>query len=174
MTVSRKVSPDEVARRAAQFTATAKAAGVKLTPQRVEVFREVASSLEHLDAETVFRAVHARMSTVSLDTVYRTLWMLRDLGLVSTLGSRRESVRFDANPKKHHHYICARCGMASDFEIAELHALRLPDAVRELGSVLSTHIEVRGICKRCAKKAGEKTDSPFISRPKGQKGQRHG
>jgi Fur family peroxide stress response transcriptional regulator len=154
-----KVNPDEVARRVASFKETAKEAGVKLTHQRIEVFREVASTLDHPDAETVFRAVHARMPTVSLDTVYRTLWMLNDLGLISTLGSRRESVRFDANPEKHHHYVCVRCGMARDFESAELHALRLPDAVRELGSILSTHIEVRGICEDCARKTGEKTDS---------------
>jgi len=174
MTVSRKVSPDEVARRVAQFTATAKAAGVKLTPQRVEVFREVASSLEHPDAEAVFQAVHTRMTTVSLDTVYRTLWMLNDLGLISTLGSRHESVRFDANPERHHHYVCVRCGKARDFQSTELDTLRLPHTVRELGSVLSTHVEVRGICDSCAKKAGKKTDSPFISRPKGRKGQHHG
>jgi Fur family peroxide stress response transcriptional regulator len=162
-----RVSTNEVARRAARFRAAAKDAGVKLTHQRLEIFREVASSLEHPDAETVFRAVHARMPTVSLDTVYRTLWMLNDLGLISTLGFRRETVRFDANPKKHHHYVCVRCGMARDFESAELHALRLPDAVRELGSVLSTHIEVRGICENCTRKTGkqkEKLASPHFSR----------
>ena len=150
-----KVSPDEVAHRVAQFRATAKDAGLKLTHQRLEIFREVASSLEHPDAETVFRAVHTRMPTVSLDTVYRTLWMLKDLGLISTLGPRRESVRFDANPEEHHHYVCVRCGMARDFESAKLHALRLLDAVRELGSILSTHIEVRGICENCTRKTGK-------------------
>ncbi len=151
MTEPMGVNADEVAKRVAQFKATAKKAGVKLTHQRIEIFREIASSLEHPDAETVFRAVHARMPTVSLDTVYRTLWMLNDLGLVSTLGARRESIRFDANPDKHHHYICIRCGMARDFESVDLHALRLPDAINEMGSVLSTHVEVRGICQRCAK-----------------------
>ncbi len=174
MTASMKVSPDEVALRVAQFKATAKDAGLKLTHQRLEIFREVASSLAHPDAETVFRAVHTRMPTVSLDTVYRTLWMLNDVGLISTLGPRRESVRFDANPEEHHHYVCVRCGMARDFESAALPTLRLPDAVRKLGSVLSTHIEVRGICERCARKTEDKTVSRFAFRRKGRKGQSHG
>ncbi len=174
MTASTRVSSDEVARRVARFEAAAKDAGLKLTHQRLEIFRDVASSLEHPDAETVFQAVHTRMPTVSLDTVYRTLWMLNDLGLISTLGSRRESVRFDANPEKHHHYVCVRCGKARDFQSAELDALRLPRTVRELGSVLSTHVEARGICDRCAKKAGEKMGSPFMSVPKGRKGHRRG
>jgi Fur family peroxide stress response transcriptional regulator len=173
MTPEGTVGTDETARRVAQFRATAKERGVKLTPQRLEIFREVASSREHPDAEAVYRAVHARMPTVSLDTVYRTLWMLSDMGLISTLGVRRESVRFDANPRKHHHYVCIRCGLTRDFEKAALHAVRLPGTVKALGSVLSTHIEARGICHSCARKNDRK--GPTITlRSKGRKGQGHG
>jgi Fur family peroxide stress response transcriptional regulator len=168
-----RVSTDETARRVAQFKATAKERGLKLTHQRLEIFREVASSLEHPDAETVFRAVRARMPTVSLDTVYRTLWLLSGLGLISTLGARRESVRFDANLEKHHHYVCVRCGLTRDFESAELHELRLPDTAKAFGSVLSTHIEVRGVCEICAGKS-EKKRSTSVGGPEGRKGLRHG
>jgi len=134
------------------FKAAARAAGVKLTHQRLEIFREVASSVEHPDAETVFRAVRTRMPTVSLDTVYRTLWMLNDLGLVTALGPRRESVRFDANLDRHHHYVCVRCGSTTDFKSPALDSLRIPDAVRGLGSIVASRVEVRGICERCRKK----------------------
>lgn len=163
-----RVNPDETTRRVARFKAAARERGVKLTPQRLEIFREVASSLEHPDAEAVYRAVHARMPTVSLDTVYRTLWMLSDMGLVSTLGVRRESVRFDANPKKHHHYVCVRCGLTRDFESAGLHALRVPDPVKMFGSVLSTHIEVRGVCESCAKKRARKDSTSTLGRKAGK------
>ena len=141
----------KVEHRLEQLKAAAKDAGVKLTHQRLEIFREVASSLEHPDAGTVFRTVQARMPTVSLDTVYRTLWMLNDSGRITTLGPRREGVRFDANLEHHHHYVCVRCGLARDFESAELNALRIPETVQELGSVVATHVEVRGICESCAK-----------------------
>jgi Fur family peroxide stress response transcriptional regulator len=127
-------------------------AGVKLTHQRLEIFREVARSVEHPDAEAVFRGVRRRMPTVSLDTVYRTLWLLNDLGLITTLGPRRESVRFDANLQQHHHYVCVRCGLARDLESADLNALRVPEAVKGFGSVVATHVEVRGICEHCRKK----------------------
>jgi Fur family peroxide stress response transcriptional regulator len=86
---------------------------------------------------------------VSLDTVYRTLWMLHDLGLVKTLGPRRYGVRFDANLDRHHHYVCVRCGLVRDFENEELNGLRVPDAVRQLGSIVDAHIEVHGLCARC-------------------------
>ncbi len=141
----------EVARRLDGFKAACKRAGVKLTHQRLEIFREVAASVEHPDAEMVFRAVQARMPTVSLDTVYRTLWLLSDLGLVIPLGPRRESVRYDANLARHHHYVCVRCGLTRDFESPALDAVRIPAAVRELGSVVTVQVEVRGLCATCAK-----------------------
>ena len=160
-----KVGHIKVEHRLEQFKAAAREAGVKLTHQRLEIFREVASSLKHPDAETVFRAVQPRMPTVSLDTVYRTLWMLNDLGLVTPLGPRRESVRFDANLEQHHHYVCVQCGLTRDFESAELNTLRIPDAVKGFGSVVATHVEVRGICDSCAEKDAEESAST-PNRPK--------
>ena len=164
-----KVEDSRVERRLEQFKAAAREAGVKLTHQRLEIFREVASSADHPDAEAVFRAVQASMPTVSLDTVYRTLWMLNDLGLITTLGPRRGSVRFDANLEQHHHYLCVRCGLARDFESAALNALRIPVAVKKLGSVVTTHVEVRGVCDRCAKEQAGVARSGNRKQPQEQK-----
>jgi Fur family transcriptional regulator, peroxide stress response regulator len=163
-----KTKDAKVEHRLAQFKAAAKDAGVKLTHQRLEIFREVASSLEHPDAGTVFRSVQARMPTVSLDTVYRTLWMLNDLGLITTLGPRREGVRFDGNLEHHHHYVCVRCGLARDFESTELDALRVPDAVKELGSVVTTQVEVRGVCESCARERAGESVPGNTRRPQGR------
>ncbi|MBX3024704.1 transcriptional repressor [bacterium] len=138
-----------VAQRLENLRTVAKQAGVKLTHQRLEIFRELAATEEHPGADAIFRAVQQRMPTVSLDTVYRTLWMLHDLGLVATLGPERQGVRFDANLDQHHHYICVRCGLVRDFESADLNALHVPDAVKEFGSVADAHVEVRGVCATC-------------------------
>ena len=143
------VPKTEVDRRITSFKEAIRAAGVKLTHQRLEIFREVARSFDHPDAETVFRAVRTRLPTVSLDTVYRTLSLASDLGLLSTLGPRHESLRFDANTLRHHHYVCTRCGLTRDFECCTLDAIEIPDTVTELGSILTTHVEVRGHCNRC-------------------------
>ena len=149
----------EVVRRIDGFKAACRKAGVKLTHQRLEIFGEVVGSVEHPDAEMVFRAVQARMPTVSLDTVYRTLWLLSDLGLISRLGPRRESVRFDANLAQHHHYVCMRCGLTRDFESPALDAIRVPSAVRDLGSIVAMQVEVRGLCATCTKAKTAKASS---------------
>lgn len=126
-------------------------AGVKLTHQRLEIFREAARSTEHPDAETIFRAVRRRLPTVSLDTVYRTLWLLIDLGMLTTLGPPLGRARFDANLGPHHHFVCTKCGLTRDFASKELDRLRIPESVRRMGRVEVARVEVRGLCNECIK-----------------------
>lgn len=147
--MKRSTEPDRSEQRLERLRTAAREAGLKLTHQRLEIFREIAGSEAHPDAETVFRAVQERMPTVSLDTVYRTLWALHDLGLVTTLGPQQSGVRFDANLEKHHHFSCVRCGLVRDFESPKLDDLPLPADLKRLGSVLNAHVEVRGLCTRC-------------------------
>ena len=162
--MSNKVD-SKVEHRLEHHKAVAKKAGIKLTHQRLEIFRELAATEEHPDADSIFRAVKHRMPTVSVDTVYRTLWMLHDLGLVTTLGPERDGVRFDANLEQHHHYVCVRCGLVRDFESADLNALRVPNAVKKLGSIGDAHVEVRGVCVKCLAQQGDGTPERAKNRP---------
>jgi Fur family peroxide stress response transcriptional regulator len=141
--------PGDLQDRIEQLRKALGSAGVRVTHQRLEVFREVARSGDHPDAETVFRGVRERLPTISLDTVYRTLWLLIDLGLITTLGLPRERYRFDGNMRPHHHFVCTKCGMTGDFYSHELDQLDVPDAVNELGVPQRIQVEVRGLCRRC-------------------------
>jgi Fur family peroxide stress response transcriptional regulator len=134
-------------------------AGVKATPQRLEIFREVVGSVDHPDAETVHHGVRKRMPTVSLDTVYRTLWLFRELGLIRTLTPSHDRARFDANLAPHHHFICTRCGKTRDFTSEELDALAIPKAVQAFGRIESTRVEVHGYCRECAQRPTDSTPS---------------
>ena len=142
----------DVEERLGHFAGVCKAKGIKLTHQRLEIFRKVAETEDHPDAEQIFQRVRKKLPTVSLDTVYRTLWLLRDLGLVATLGVPHDRSRFDANLDKHHHFVCTCCGFTRDFYSDELNNLRLPESVDQFGTVTATQVEVRGICRECAKK----------------------
>jgi Fur family peroxide stress response transcriptional regulator len=146
-----KTDKKEIERRMTHFEQVCRSAGIKLTHQRMEIFREVAQTGDHPDAETVFRGVRTRVSTVSLDTVYRTLWLLGDLGLVTTLGPSREPARFDANLTPHHHFVCRRCGLTRDLQSDAFDGLRLPRSIKAIGRVETTHVEARGVCRECAK-----------------------
>lgn len=134
-----------------KFQSALREAGLRATPQRLEIFRIVASSEEHPGAEEILKKLHKRHPMVSLDTVYRTLWMLADLGLIRTVDPRREHIRFDANLSHHHHFTCLRCGGIRDFESPKLDEIPIPGEARVHGQPVSLHVEVRGICNACLK-----------------------
>jgi len=140
-----------IQQRLSYLTDGLKRAGAKLTHQRLEICREIAGAADHPDAETVCSRVRERVPTISLDTVYRALWLLRDLGLIGTLTTCGPSVRFDGDPTPHHHFVCTRCGTVHDFHSEELDRLRAPRAIRTQGIVQKIHVEMRGTCLRCAR-----------------------
>src|SRR5512137_491138 len=153
---------DKLENQLEQLKAAARKAGVKLTHQRLEIFKALASTETHPDADSIYRAVQPRMPTLSLDTVYRTLWMLHDLGLVTTLGPQRDRIRFDANLEQHHHFVCVRCGLVRDFESEALARLPLPESLATLGSVRDAHVEVRGTCGACQRADPAPAPAPSI------------
>jgi Fur family peroxide stress response transcriptional regulator len=156
-----KITEDEIRRRVGRFKSVLKAAGIKMTPQRAEIFREVARTDDHPDAETIFRGVRRRFPSISLDTVYRTLWLLDDLGMVATLGAAQGRTRFDANTDSHHHFVCSRCGATRDFIESSYGSLEIPDSARGFGQVERVHVELRGICLACLKKPKTKRLGAF-------------
>ncbi|MBD3278995.1 MAG: transcriptional repressor [Candidatus Aegiribacteria sp.] len=126
--------------------------GLKVTPQRMAVYLAMVNSHGHPSVSDIHETVSRRLPTISLDTVYRTLWKLSELGLVSPVTSSGDGLRFDSRIEHHHHFVCARCGRTLDFESEELDKVAVPDEAGALGKVWDAHIEVRGICSECQKK----------------------
>lgn len=144
--MSQWVSTEE---RVREFVETCRREGIKATHQRTEIVRELAGSDAHPDAETVYRAVRQRIPAISLDTVYRTLRLLEEKGVICRVGSIQDRARFDANIDRHHHFICSECGRVVDFSSSALDDVRAPAEVDEVGSVDDVYVEFRGRCKDC-------------------------
>ena len=144
-----RISKRKIEQRMERFEEVCRSSGMKLTHQRMEIFREVAQTGDHPDAEKVCQGVRKRMPTMSLDTVYRTLWLLKGLGLITTLGPPRERTRFDANLSHHHHFVCIQCGLTQDFYSDAFDELRPPDSVKAFRRVETTQVEVKGVCLQC-------------------------
>jgi Fur family peroxide stress response transcriptional regulator len=89
-------------------------AGLRVTPQRLAVAREVMNR-QHPTAAEVFEAVRGQFPTMGLATVYATLNTMSRRGLVKSL-PLADAVRFDANVEPHANLICTRCGRITDFE----------------------------------------------------------
>ena len=146
--------PDvQIEKRVAAFLEICRRKGIKATHQRTEIIRELAASEEHPDAETILNGVRKRIPAISFDTIYRTLKLLEEKGVVVHVGSMRDRARYDANTEKHHHFVCVECGMIGDFYNKAMDSLPVPREVSEMGSVEGVYVELRGICQKCQGKA---------------------
>ena len=146
------VSKAEIERRMKRFVETCRDQGMKVTHQRMEVFRELAGTEEHPDAETIYQNVSKRIPAISRDTVYRTLASLEEQGLVHKAEILYNKARYDANTDRHHHFVCTECGLVRDFYSEALNDLPIPRAASSLGRVESAHVQLRGLCSTCAKR----------------------
>lgn len=143
-------------RSVAEFPNACRRQGVKATHQRTEILRELVGTEEHPDAETIFERVRERIPAISRDTVYRTLKLLEEKGVISRVGSTRDRARFDANTDRHHHFVCCECGMIGDFYSDVLDRFPVPREVAEMGSVETVYVELRGRCRKCQAGAMER------------------
>ena len=136
------------------FIQKCREAGLLATHQRTEILREMAATAEHPDAETIYNRVRRRIPTISLDTVYRTLRLLEDKGVISRVGFIRDRARFDANTDRHHHFVCQECGLVRDFYSETLDEFTPPSEVSDMGEVDRVYVELRGHCRRCRSHTG--------------------
>jgi Fur family transcriptional regulator, peroxide stress response regulator len=149
------ISGEDIERRMSSFAALCRRQGLKATHQRMEIHRELAATLEHPDAETIYRRVRRRIPAISLDTVYRTLRLLEEKRMITRVGGVGERTRFDSNTERHPHFVCTECGTVSDVEGIEMGALAdFPDALSSVGEADSVYLEWRGVCVRCRQDSG--------------------
>jgi Fur family peroxide stress response transcriptional regulator len=144
------VPQTEIDRRVTVFTSALREQGMRLTHQRSEIVRAIAGTDEHPDVEEIYQRVRCNVPTVSLDTVYRTMATLTDLGLVSRVSVGSGPARYDANTERHHHFVCVRCGLVADIADPELDGLRSPEGLLALGKVESVEVQFKGVCSTCA------------------------
>ena len=135
-------------RSADELTALFRSRGLRVTPQRLAIFRALTSPTRHHTAEGVYAAVSPELPTISLRTVYQTLNELSAMGELSALNLGTGSTRFDPNLDPHHHLVCEVCGRIDDLP-HEFPGVVLPALVAERFTVSATEIVFRGQCADC-------------------------
>jgi len=127
-----------------------KSAGLKLTPQRMAIVRELADDISHPTAQELFERLRPSFPTMSFATVYNTLDALTKLGLVSTLRLHGATTRFDPNIKPHHHAVCDACGKVVDLPAEEPPLVAPPIQMPSGFTVRAEERTYRGQCAGCA------------------------
>ena len=130
--------------------------GMRVTPQRIVIHRELCGDSQHMTAEQVLARVSDVLPGTSLPTVYSTLELLEVLGLVRRVGTGNGAVVFDSRVEPHAHTVCRRCGAMADLE-----GTAAPeDALTRAGATgfVPDHAQlvVWGLCPDCAAEAPER------------------
>ncbi|MEK6559653.1 MAG: transcriptional repressor [Planctomycetota bacterium] len=132
-----------------KLTKTLRNNGMKITPQRLMIFKILENNTSHPSAEEVFKRVKKIYPTVSFTTIYKTLETLRDLGEVQELIIDEDRKHYDPNTDIHHHIICSNCKKILDiFEDFSQH-VKMPDTLKKDYTVSGFQISFHGICKDC-------------------------
>ena len=133
--------------------------GRRLTSQRRLILEVLESSDEHLEAEALYNQAKELDPNVSLPTVYRTLAILKEMGLVEEhrLGeehSHYESVR----NRPHYHFTCLSCDRVVEFDTPLVAQIERELGTREGIQVLSAHLHLSGYCAQCQNNAKGKNN----------------
>jgi Fur family transcriptional regulator, ferric uptake regulator len=125
--------------------------GHRLTPQRQLILEEVLAAKGHIAPQEVARRVQRRMPAVNASTIYRTLTVLEDLGVVRHAHSERGAEYHRAEEGEHVHLTCARCGGEDDLSIEEAGSLKRQIQRHRGFQPDFTHFAISGLCARCAR-----------------------
>jgi Fur family ferric uptake transcriptional regulator len=124
--------------------------GYRLTPQRLMILEQVEQAEGHISAEEIFQRICQRYPNLNISTVYRTLELLKGLGLVTETDMGDGRVRFHAMGKGHHHHlVCSACGKVIDLDEAELEPLNELLKRRYGFRAELHHLAIFGRCSQC-------------------------
>ena len=126
--------------------------GYRLTPQRIMVLDALHSVDSHISAEEIYTKVKAKYPYANISTVYRTLELLKELGLVTEIDLDDGRVRYHLAEKGHHHHlVCSKCGSVIDLPESSL--LKLTEALARDYQFQADlrHLAIFGLCANCQK-----------------------
>jgi Fe2+ or Zn2+ uptake regulation protein len=126
-----------------------RAAGYRVTPQRLVVHRTLVELGRHVGAEELLGEVERRLPNVSLPTVYSALDALEDAGLVRRVSAGQGRALYDARPADHHHLVCRRCGAVEDLDARVSLSGALASARENGFAPDGAEVVVRGLCASC-------------------------
>lgn len=139
------------------FKRVLKKNGLKFTKQREILLKTLYNGTDHFTPEQLYLLIKEKYPGLNLGiaTVYRTLNLLEESNMVTTITFGSQGKKFELATKPHHdHMICKHCGLIIEFEDTAIEKRQLAIA-KEYGFKLTGHImQLYGVCKECQKKRG--------------------
>jgi Fur family ferric uptake transcriptional regulator len=123
--------------------------GLRVTPQRRAIVGEIMRTHGHISPTTLARKVQGEMPGVNASTIYRTLTLLEEVGVLAHAHLESGAEYHRAEEAGHVHLTCSGCGSEDDLSMGEAEALvRLIERHHEFQPDL-THFAISGLCADC-------------------------
>ena len=121
----------------------------RATPQRIAIAQVVLNSKDHPTAEQVYQAVKKKYPTLSSATVYQTLHLLTEIGLLQELGFSDRVSRYDPDTSPHINIVCKNCGKIQDCEAESIKTLWF-QIIKDLGfKPIGQRLDIYTYCEQC-------------------------
>ena len=120
---------------------------------RLKILEYLDKNRVHPTVDNIYAALIKTVPTISKTTIYNTLKLFIDNGLVSDLTISGYDVRYDGEVKPHSHFLCKECGEV--FDVEELNCPHLKKGV-EGHKIEEIHLYFKGVCESCLPKKGRK------------------
>lgn len=130
------------------------AKGIRLTAQRRALIEVIQNAEEHLDAASLLEQARRRDPNIDRATVYRTIELLKRLGLIDELDLMHlngEKHYYEVRTQKDHlHLACFQCGEIEEFSSPAFERLKREIGVKNQFDIQVIRLEVGGLCRKCA------------------------
>lgn len=142
----------KVRQQASGVTDILRRAGLRPSPQRAAIAGYIDGSRCHPSAEEIHKALAQDYPTLSMTTVYNTLYALEKAGLARVIDIESRNVRFDtAATANHGHFLCRKCGKIFDIPLPKgMDRQNYPGL-----TVDSVNLYLKGLCALCSEEKNE-------------------
>lgn len=142
-----------------RFKVLLKSNGLKFTAQREAILKTLYDHPDHFTPENLYLLVKERYPELNtgITTVYRTLNLLEENNIATSISFGSQGKKFELGNKPHHdHLICEKCGKIVEFEDDQIEEIQ-DKIARMHGFKLTDHLmQLYGICKSCQKTYGDR------------------
>ena len=122
---------------------------LKATPQRLAIFRYLIDNETHPSADMIFEAMKKELPTISQATVYNTLSLLTEIGVVRELKMGNGSSRYDSNTAVHINIICPECSRITDYQSEEISQFWIQITEDIGGEITGQRLDIYKKCSIC-------------------------
>lgn len=122
---------------------------LKLTPQRIAVYKYLKSTKDHPSAELIYKSLQPLYPTMSLATVYKALKTLVEVNLIQELNVGEGNFRYDGTVTSHPHVQCSICGKVVDVEGISFDDLNMKIQAATNFQISSNQLYFYGTCPDC-------------------------